>query len=226
MVDTNLSLADGGVFHDEGYRAEVLHFATLKCVEPQWHQIMLRAIGANWLVCMAVWLSISAREIVSKITAIWWPTACFVALALDHVIANMYFIPNAIFYGAPNISVSYYIWKSMIPTTIGNIIGGAVMVALPYWYLYLTGEGSAEVDFNVGPVQSAIREIGGPLRREQSGNHVLNGREIDPEHPAAQLPHSGAGMSSAVSKELDAEKYGKPLAERKSDRSSETNVPV
>lgn len=185
---------------------------------------MLRGIGANRLVCMAVWLSISAREIVSKVTATWWPTACFVALALDHVIANMYFIPTAIFCGSPDITVGYYIWKSMIPTTIGNMIGGSVMVALPYWYLYLTGEGSAEVDFNVGPVQSAIREIGGPVRREEGNGHVLKGREIDTEHPAALLPHSGAGMASAVSRELDQEKYGKSLAERNSDHSSEATV--
>jgi hypothetical protein len=78
-------------------------------------QIFLRAIGANWLVCMAVFLSISAREIASKIIAIWFPTACFVGLALDHVVANMFFIPIGIWCGAP-FSVGYYIWKSMIPT--------------------------------------------------------------------------------------------------------------
>jgi len=60
---------------------------------PKWHQIFLRAIGANWLVCFAVFVSISSREVASKIIAIWWPTATFVALALDHVVANMFFIP-------------------------------------------------------------------------------------------------------------------------------------
>jgi formate/nitrite transporter FocA (FNT family) len=58
-------------------------------------------IGANWLVCMAVFLSISAREIGSEILAIWFPTATFVALALNHVIANMFFIPIRIWNGAP-----------------------------------------------------------------------------------------------------------------------------
>ena len=76
--------SDGGVFHEKGYKEAVFTFAMHKVTEPQWHQIFLRAIGANWLVCMAVYLSISAREIASKIFAIWWPTATFVALALDH----------------------------------------------------------------------------------------------------------------------------------------------
>jgi formate/nitrite transporter FocA (FNT family) len=47
----------------------------------------------------------------------------------------MFFIPIAIFVGAPDISVGYYIWKSMIPTTIGNIVGGGFFVATAYWYL-------------------------------------------------------------------------------------------
>ena len=72
---------DGGVYHEPMYKEAVFNFAKQKAVDPHWHQIFLRAIGANWLVCLAVYLSISSREIVSKIIAIWWPTAVFVALA-------------------------------------------------------------------------------------------------------------------------------------------------
>ena len=85
----------GGVFEEApAYRTAAINLAVQKCQQPAWHQIFLRAIGANWLVCFAVFSSISSREIVSKIIAIWWPTATFVALALDHVVANMYFIPK------------------------------------------------------------------------------------------------------------------------------------
>ena len=45
---------------------------------------------ANWLVCLAVFMAASSREIVSKIIAIWWPITCFVGLGMDHVIANMF----------------------------------------------------------------------------------------------------------------------------------------
>jgi formate/nitrite transporter FocA (FNT family) len=72
------------------YNTETIDFGVQL---PGWYQIFLRVIGANRLVCMAVILSISAREIGSKIIAIWFPTATFVPLALDHVIGNMFFIP-------------------------------------------------------------------------------------------------------------------------------------
>ena len=103
---------------------------------------------ANWLVCFAVFISISSREISSKIVIIWWPTFTFVALGLDHVIANMYSIPIAIFYGHPSIGVGLYIWKSLIPTTLGNIIGAVFFVASAYWYLCLTGVGPHGITFN------------------------------------------------------------------------------
>lgn len=84
----------GGVFEESpAYSNAAITLATQKAKNPEWHQIFLRAIGANWLVCFAVFISISSRDISSKIIAIWWPTATFVALALDHVVANMFFIP-------------------------------------------------------------------------------------------------------------------------------------
>lgn len=125
----------GGVLDDKLYREEAIKFADKKAYTPQWHQIFLRAIGANWLVCVACWLAFQARDVASKIAAIWWPVFAFVALGLDHVVANMYFIPLAIFLGSPTISVGYYIWKSMIPALIGNILGGGLFVAVVHWYL-------------------------------------------------------------------------------------------
>ena len=209
----------GGVFSLPAYKEAVFTLATQKMVLPEWHQIMLRAIGANWLVCFAVFISISAREIASKIIAIWFPTATFVALGLDHVIANMYFIPTAIFYGHPIITTSFYIWKSLIPTLIGNIIGGGLFVAAAYWYLYLTGEGSVQVDFNIGSLTTAM-EAGGPMgpdkksshayRRENSSTPIING-QVPPDGVPMDLPHSGSNMQSGIAKELSEEKYGKSM---------------
>lgn len=106
-----------------------------KVVVPTWHAIFLRGIGANWLVCMACFLAFMAREYFSKVMAIWWPTFAFVALGFDHVVANMYFVPTAIFHGDPTISTTFYIWKSLIPALIGNIVGGALLVGVFFWYL-------------------------------------------------------------------------------------------
>ena len=206
----------GGVFQINGYKTETINFATLKIIDPHWYQIFLRAIGANWLVCFAVFISISSREIVSKILAIWFPTATFVALGLDHVIANMFFIPIAIWNGAPGISVSYYIWKSMLPSVLGNIIGGGVFVGGMYWYLYLTGEDDVEVDFNLGALATAMT-AGGPMRHNGiNGNGkshvtVVNGRE--PVDEKMKLPHSGTQMTSGIGRELSADKYAKRKGE-------------
>ncbi|OAA57328.1 Formate/nitrite transporter [Cordyceps fumosorosea ARSEF 2679] len=132
-------IGHGGVLDDPPYRAEAIKFADKKAYTPLWHQIFLRGIGANWLVCVACWLACQSRDVAGKIAAIWWPIFAFVCLGLDHVVANMYFIPMAIFLGSPHISVGYYIWKSMIPALLGNIVGGGLFVAAVHWYLDLTG---------------------------------------------------------------------------------------
>lgn len=74
----------GGVFSADAYKTEIHTFVTTKQLTPGWHQIFLRAIGANWLVCLAVFLGMSGRELVSKIIGIWWPTFAFVSLGFDH----------------------------------------------------------------------------------------------------------------------------------------------
>jgi formate/nitrite transporter FocA (FNT family) len=89
---------------------------------------------------MACFLSISSREVFSKIIAIWFPTMTFTAIGGEHVVANMFYIPLGIFLGAPKVSVGKYIWKSMLPSALGNIVGGGLFVGTLYWYIHLTGE--------------------------------------------------------------------------------------
>lgn len=141
------------------------------------------------------------------------------ALGLDHVIANMYFIPVAIFYSHPDIGVGLYIWKSLIPTTLGNVIGGGLFVGGMYWYLYLTGEGSDDVTFDVGGLDSAM-DVGGPIGLSRgSARNLANGQEEENKtmdgqgpgrnHPdnVASLPSSDQTMNSGLGRELTAEKY-------------------
>jgi formate/nitrite transporter FocA (FNT family) len=93
---------------------------------------------------MAVFLQLMSREVVSKILAIWFPTMGFTALGADHVIANMFYIPLGIFEGAP-ISVGLYIYKSMIPAALGNIIGGGLFVGTLFWYVHMSGTTESEL---------------------------------------------------------------------------------
>ena len=95
----------------------------------------LKGIGANWLVCLAVWQGMAAKDTTGKIFAIWWPVMAFVAIGFEHSIANMYFIPLAIFEGA-DITWTTFISKNLIPATLGNIVGGALFVGMPYGYLF------------------------------------------------------------------------------------------
>jgi len=124
-----------GIVSTEPFLSGIVAYAEKKAVVPQWHQIFIRGIGCNILVCLAVWLASGAKETTSKLIAIWIPIWIFVAVAFDHVIANMFYIPLGIMFGA-DLSVAGYIRKSLIATYLGNIVGAA-MVWVPAVYFYL-----------------------------------------------------------------------------------------
>ncbi|KAK4624233.1 putative formate transporter [Fulvia fulva] len=158
----------GEIFNAPAYTQTVFTFNASKVVTPTWHAIFLGGIGANWLVCMACFLSMMAREYFSKVMAIWWLTFAFVYLGLDHVVANMFFVPTANFHGDPAISTTFYIWKSLIPALVGNIVSGALFVGVFFWYLWLTGEGPVATDGVYFPADKAIMGIdtGSPDRHD------------------------------------------------------------
>jgi formate/nitrite transporter len=112
-------------------------------------EALVRGIGCNWLVCLAVWMALAARQTISKIFAIFFPIMGFVAIGFEHCIANMYFIPVGIFLkdwaGVPVpagidpavLNWGSFLWNNLFPVTIGNIIGGGVFVGMSYWGAYL-----------------------------------------------------------------------------------------
>lgn len=147
--------------------------------------------------------------------------------------------PLGIWCGAP-FGVGYYIWKSLIPTLLGNIVGGTLFVSSAYWYLYLTGEDGIQVTFDIGSLDTAM-EAGGPMRngkdskskqRHQSEDGTLVGRDpysggeqTPPQDQHTQLPNSGARMVSALGKELsDSSPYAKTHAERTRSNDVEEKV--
>lgn len=106
-----------------------------------------RGVGCNWLVCLAVYLAYSAKDTTGKILALWFPTMAFVALGMEHCVANMFFIPAAIFAGTDpaylalaevgqvatlKANWSVFFIDNLIPVTLGNIVGGAVLVTMIY----------------------------------------------------------------------------------------------
>lgn len=111
-----------------------------------------RAVGCNWLVCLAVLQAMAAKDIAGKIFGIFFPIMAFVAAGFEHVVANMYFIPAGIFAknlpGACSASgldpavIDHLGWGAMwqsnlISVTLGNFVGGGLLVGVIYWWLYV-----------------------------------------------------------------------------------------
>jgi len=119
---------------DQPWLGFVINISQTKVSHPFW-VLLLRGIGCNWLVCLAIWLAIASDDVTGKILGIWFPIMAFVALGYEHSIANMFFIPLGIYYGAP---VSWYQFfvVNLIPVTLGNIIGGSFFVGVIYWFVY------------------------------------------------------------------------------------------
>jgi formate transporter FocA len=131
----------------------VLTIANSKC-ELGFIQAIALGMACNALVCLAVWLCYSARTTMDKILSIIFPIAGFVAAGFEHSVANMYFIPlgllvkatapttfwEAIGKNAPDfasLTWASFLHANLLPVTVGNIIGGSVMVGLVYWFIYL-----------------------------------------------------------------------------------------
>jgi formate transporter len=119
-------------------------------------QAVALGILCNALVCMAVWLTFSARSTTDKIAAIIFPITAFVAAGFEHSVANMYFVPYALLIkmgdaefiarvGDKIVNLDMLTWgnflvNNLIPVTLGNIIGGAVLVAAVYWAIFLRSQ--------------------------------------------------------------------------------------
>jgi formate transporter len=101
-------------------------------------EALIRGILCNVLVCLAVWLCFGARSASGKILAIVFPIAGFVALGFEHSVANMYMIPAGWLAGSELVTVGGYA-ANLLVVTIGNVIGGGVLVALVYWVVYRKG---------------------------------------------------------------------------------------
>ncbi len=95
----------------------------------------LRGIGANWLVCLAIWLGLAAKDMTGKVLGIWWPVMTFVTLGFEHSIANMFYIPLGMMMGA-EVSMGQLLVDNLLPVTLGNIVGGALFVGAFHAYLF------------------------------------------------------------------------------------------
>jgi formate transporter len=111
-------------------------------------QAVALGVLCNALVCLAVWLSYSARSSTDRVLVVVPPISAFVAAGFEHSIANMYFVPLALLirdldpaFGpgphAESLTLGSFLVWNLVPVTAGNLIGGTLLVALVYWFVYL-----------------------------------------------------------------------------------------
>ena len=156
IATAGLVFLSGDYLHGNGQvGAMALAIAQLKTAL-EFFPALVQGVLANVFVCLAVWLCYSARTVVDKIFVIVPPVAAFVAAGFEHSVANMYFIPYGIlikhgapssFWAATGLDPAGYpeitalgLIANLVPVTIGNIIGGGVLVGAVYWFIYLRSQ--------------------------------------------------------------------------------------
>jgi len=130
---------------------QALAIASAK-LELGWGQAAALGVLCNALVCLAIWLTMGAHSTTDKVLAILFPIAAFVAAGFEHSVANMYFVPVAIWIAqdgawlasvgqsaadVESLTWARFLLANLLPVTLGNVAGGAGLVGLVYWFIYL-----------------------------------------------------------------------------------------
>jgi formate/nitrite transporter len=129
LLSAHVGILDSDPWHS------YLHYLSEKKVNQDFMRVFIKGIGANWLVCLGMFMGFTAKDIAGRSIAIWIPVMLFVTLGYEHSIANMFFIPAAIYTGA-EISWGSFLINNLIPATLGNIVGGMGLVGMVYAWLY------------------------------------------------------------------------------------------
>ncbi len=127
---------------DGSIAEHAVNIAAAKCNLP-FVEALIRGIFCNWLVCLAIFMAVAARDITGKVLACYVPIMAFVTSGFEHSVANMYFIPVGLFTAAgtgadpAGLDWTAFLFGNLVPVTLGNIIGGCVFVAGAYWFIHL-----------------------------------------------------------------------------------------
>lgn len=133
-----------------------LNIANAKC-ELEFVEAFALGVLCNALVCLAIWLCLSARTVTDKVLAIIFPITAFVAAGFEHSVANMYFVPYGLMVKTNGtqefwdslatspqqfdaLTWGNFLLVNLLPVTLGNIVGGALMVGLVYWFIHRWGK--------------------------------------------------------------------------------------
>ena len=158
-----------GCSHNSHEALGVLSLTTAyQKVNLTWVEAFTRGILCNWLVCLAIWMASSARLVIGKIFAIFFPIMTFVASGYEHSIANMFFLTNGLFakhtasiaaasgltaQQLSTLNIKSIFTSNLIPVTLGNMVGALVFVVLLLWTAYLQDEHRKEKEMQKTEVQ-------------------------------------------------------------------------
>lgn len=127
-------LAKSGLY-TEGVLTKAVGIAESKVSMP-FSAAVIRGIYCNILVVLSCWLQAGSKDMPGKIFGIWFPIMLFVFAGFEHSVANMTYIPLGIFLGA-DVTWGQFFVSNLLPVTIGNIIGGAIVVPFVYYYAFI-----------------------------------------------------------------------------------------
>lgn len=96
-------------------------------------EVFVRGILCNILVCTAVWMSYAAGSTGGKLLGMYFPVVLFVLCGTEHCVANMYYFPAAFLAGASQVTWPGFLLGSLVPATLGNIVGGGVLLCGLLW---------------------------------------------------------------------------------------------
>lgn len=120
-----------------GWGEVVVSVATSK-LSHTWIEAFFLGIGCNLLVCVAVWAAFSGRTTTDKTLAVIPPVALFVAAGFEHSVANMFMVPYGLFLAGGDGVLTWgnFLVGNLVPVTLGNIVGGGLMIGLYYWIIF------------------------------------------------------------------------------------------
>jgi len=143
LAITNWRTGNGGAVADllkQAAQKKTLAYVALG--SSGWATAVVKGILCNWMVTIGAVLALVSRSTIGKIAAMWLPIMTFFALGFEHSVVNMFLIPSAMMLGAP-ISLSQWLFWNLLPVTIGNIFGGALLTGAALYVTYPAASGSA-----------------------------------------------------------------------------------
>lgn len=153
-----------GILDSGGVKATAARIAEAK-TQLDFVPAFLRGVLCNMLVCVAVWLSVAARNVEGKVLAIIFPIGAFVALGFEHCVANLYLLPIGMLNGA-NVTLAAFL-GNIVPVTLGNIVGG-VGLAVAYWLVYLNDGPATEAKLDTAHAGGIVRTGGEQMQAAAS----------------------------------------------------------